>query len=103
MPRAPTYAPWSAITKSSDGLVRVDRGLCIGCRACSDACPYGVPQYGADGLMQKCDLCAAAGTRPGGDGCPPCVATCPTGALTLVRLTIDEKLQTERDVLNSLQ
>ena len=50
--------PVNAISKrSEDGIVVVNRTKCIGCRACGKACPYNAPQYGADGHMQKCNLC----------------------------------------------
>lgn len=58
--------------------VVVEGSLCIGCRMCSLACPFGVPRYGADGRMRKCDLCRArleAGLQPA------CVRACPTRAL----------------------
>jgi Fe-S-cluster-containing dehydrogenase component len=42
------------------------------------ACPFGVPQFGADGRMQKCDLCVDLVTQ-GKE--PACVATCPAEAL----------------------
>jgi Fe-S-cluster-containing dehydrogenase component len=60
--------PTDAIKKrESDGIVTVDREACIGCGYCGWACPYGAPQYGDDGLMQKCNLCLDKG--PGsGDG-----------------------------------
>jgi Fe-S-cluster-containing dehydrogenase component len=51
---------------------------CSGCQLCLVACPFGVPQYGADGIMQKCDLCVdliARGKEPA------CVANCPAEAL----------------------
>jgi len=58
--------------------VVVERSLCIGCRMCSLACPFGVPRYGADGRLHKCDLCHGrlqAGLEPA------CVRVCPTRAL----------------------
>ncbi len=58
--------------------VKVDAALCIGCHSCSIACPFGVPRFGRDGIMQKCDLCSArleAGLEPA------CVRVCPTRAL----------------------
>ncbi len=63
--------PTDAIKKrESDGIVTVDREACIGCGYCGWACPYGAPQYGDDGLMQKCNLCLDKG--PGsGDGATP--------------------------------
>ena len=71
--------PTGAITKrAEDGIVVVDASVCNGCRECADACPYGAPQFGADGKMQKCNLCLdrlQAGKEPA------CVATCPGEAL----------------------
>jgi len=68
-----------AITKrAEDGIVVVDRVECIACGACAEACPFGVPQFGQDGIMQKCDLCVdrlAQGRQPA------CVETCPSEAL----------------------
>ncbi len=58
--------------------VRVDVELCIGCHGCAIACPYGVPRFGADGRMQKCDSCVER-LRAGLE--PACVRVCPTGAL----------------------
>lgn len=78
-PACQSVCPTGAITKrAEDGIVVVDQTKCIGCHQCFQACPFGVPQYGADGKMQKCDLCPdrlAAGKDPA------CVATCPTLAL----------------------
>jgi anaerobic dimethyl sulfoxide reductase subunit B (iron-sulfur subunit) len=71
--------PPGAISKTEpDGIVMVDAGKCDGCRACLDACPFDAPQFGQDGIMQLCDLCAdrlAEGKRP------LCSDACPTGAL----------------------
>ena len=76
--------PASAISKRKDnGVVQVDSVLCLGeshCGLCRDACPYGIPVFGADpeGKMEKCDLCVERvkeGRRP------ICVEACPMGAL----------------------
>jgi anaerobic dimethyl sulfoxide reductase subunit B (iron-sulfur subunit) len=71
--------PTGAITKRiEDGIVLVDRDLCNGCEACAEACPYGVPQFGQDGIMQKCDLCVDRLTQ---GKQPVCIGTCPSEAL----------------------
>jgi anaerobic dimethyl sulfoxide reductase subunit B (iron-sulfur subunit) len=58
--------PTNAIEKrDSDGIVTINRDDCIGCRYCGWACPYGAPQYGDEGLMQKCNLCLDKGPGAG--------------------------------------
>jgi anaerobic carbon-monoxide dehydrogenase iron sulfur subunit len=50
--------------------------VCVGCKVCTIACPFGTINYVQDtGKVQKCDLC-------GGD--PACAAACPTGAITYI-------------------
>lgn len=78
-PACAAVCPAGAITKrAEDGVVVVDQTKCIGCHYCFFACPFGVPQYGSDGTMEKCDLCADRRAE-GLD--PACVKTCPAEAL----------------------
>ena len=71
--------PTRALSKRADGIVRIDRGLCIGCKYCAWVCPYGAPQFNTQkGVMGKCDFCADyidQGKNPG------CVDACPMRAL----------------------
>jgi anaerobic dimethyl sulfoxide reductase subunit B len=76
--------PVGAITKrEEDGIVTVDREICLGkdgCQQCLEACTYDAPQFGdeEDATMQKCDMCIdrwAEGKKP------VCVDSCPTRAL----------------------
>lgn len=62
-----------------------DSAKCSACGACARACPYGVPSFGPDGKMRKCDACIE---RQRAGMLPACVKVCPTGALVL--LTEDE-------------
>jgi len=81
--------PVGAIQKrAEDGIVVVDRDKCIGCHYCFFACPFGVPEYGSDGTMQKCNFCLDR-TEQGLD--PACVAACPTQAIKAG--TLDELSQ----------
>ena len=67
-----------------DGIVLVDEDLCIGCKLCSWACPYGAREFDQDaGVMKKCTLCIDRiynETFAPEDRVPACVATCPASA-----------------------
>ena len=56
-PACTKVCPSGAMHKREDGFVVVDEDVCIGCRYCHMACPYGAPQYNAKGHMTKCDGC----------------------------------------------
>lgn len=55
------------------GAKVVAANLCVGCKVCTIACPFGTINYDPDSkVVLKCDLC-------GGD--PECVKACPTNAI----------------------
>lgn len=68
------------IKRNADGIVVVDKDLCVACRECEDACPYNAPQFAEDGdpEMQKCDFCLDRWKK---GKKPICVEACPTRAL----------------------
>ncbi len=70
--------------RAEDGIVLVNESLCIGCKLCSWACPYGAREYDYDsGTMKKCTLCIDRIYNENLeeiDRVPACVATCPAGA-----------------------
>jgi len=93
--------PTQAITKrAEDGIVLVDRDECTGCEACADACPFGVPQFGQDGIMQKCNLCTE---RLAQCELPTCIGTCPGGALQFGTLEELSRLASARQLPGSTQ
>jgi Fe-S-cluster-containing dehydrogenase component len=84
-PACVTVCPTGASYKrEEDGIVLVDEDLCIGCKLCSWACPYGAREYDFDaGVMKKCTLCIDRIYNTNleeEDRVPACVSTCPANA-----------------------
>jgi len=78
-PACVTACPTGAMKKRPDGIVYSDTELCIGCRTCSVACPFGIPELNpATGKIAKCDGCMA---RVDVGMWPACALKCPTSAL----------------------
>ncbi len=83
--------PTGASFKREDGLVMVDRHICIGCRYCMMACPYKARSFVHEtltdqrahqprgkGCVESCTLCAH---RIDKDQAPACVESCTHGAM----------------------
>jgi Fe-S-cluster-containing dehydrogenase component len=80
-----TVCPTGASYKrDEDGIVLINTDICIGCKLCSWACPYGAREYDEDeGVMKKCTLCVDKiynENLPPESRVPACVSTCPAGA-----------------------
>ncbi len=87
--------PTGASQKRDDGIVFIDTEMCVGCRACMMACPYGARYYQdeahayfegeltpyeearyedhIEGVVEKCDFCRHR-LEQGRE--PACVANC---------------------------
>mgnify|MGYP001572376780 CR=1 FL=1 len=65
--------------KNEDSPVAIDQDLCIGCKWCVLACPFGVITLDDKShTIVKCDQCMERLER---GQLPACVVSCPTGAL----------------------
>jgi formate dehydrogenase iron-sulfur subunit len=77
--------PTGALFQDDYGYIRRANLLCIGCRSCSLACPFGVIGYEfTRHISPKCDLCI---DRVQEGKLPRCVSACTSGALQFVDLT----------------
>lgn len=64
----PTCPTGALFKRKKDGIVDIDSTLCIGCRRCEAACPFGAPQFDpSDSIVKKCNMCVdeiEAGRKP---------------------------------------
>lgn len=76
-----------AITRNEEtGAMEIDQDICVKCRACEAACPFGCALFDdMHNMLVKCDLC-------GGD--PVCAHFCPTKALETRNIVPSKKRQT---------
>jgi Fe-S-cluster-containing dehydrogenase component/formate-dependent nitrite reductase membrane component NrfD len=78
-PPCVTICPVTAMYQRKDGIVDFNSDLCIGCKACMQACPYdSIYMDPDDGTAAKCHFCAHR-TEIGLE--PACVIVCPEHAI----------------------
>ncbi|UCD76013.1 MAG: 4Fe-4S dicluster domain-containing protein [Phycisphaerales bacterium] len=74
----------AAFRKTPEGPVLYDESVCIGCRYCMMACPFGMPAYTYDDpfspAVKKCTMCFERISKEG--GMPACAEICPLEAIT---------------------
>ena len=76
-PPCMAVCPNAAIYRDNElNRVVINLNLCIGCKLCVSACPFGAMGFdNSKGFAFKCDLC---------DGDPKCVGACETAALEYI-------------------
>lgn len=92
-PPCVNVCPTGASFKRADGIVLVDKHICIGCRYCMMACPYNARNFihekltdqlpvapRGKGTVESCTLCVHRIDR--GDNATACSQACPNGAIT---------------------
>lgn len=87
--------PVTAMYQRADGIVEFDGDVCIGCKACLQACPYDAIYIDPDtGTAAKCHFCSHR-TDLGLE--PACGVVCPTQAI--VSGDLDDPSSTIRQLL----
>ncbi|MEO7429872.1 MAG: DmsC/YnfH family molybdoenzyme membrane anchor subunit, partial [Acidimicrobiales bacterium] len=83
-----TGCPTNAYEKLDNGVVAHHADECIGCQYCTWNCPYSVPVFQPDRrIVTKCDMCLP---RLGEGLLPACASACPTHAITVEAVNIEE-------------
>ncbi len=74
--------PFDALERNADGVITRHNLRCVSCKSCAVACPFGtiydelLPFYSLS-YESGCRACVAAAAGEA----PPCVGSCPEGAL----------------------
>jgi formate dehydrogenase iron-sulfur subunit len=81
-PACVSVCPVGALKKTESGVVAYDPDVCIGCRYCMTACPFGIPKYDWNSNNPKISKCTQACMADGKREQPACVGACPVQALS---------------------
>lgn len=92
--------PTNSYIKFDNGIVFHDDPSCIGCQYCTWNCPYGVPTYHEERhIVTKCHMCHE---RLAVDQSPACVQACPSGAIEIEAVNIQEWMEKDIDDLGNM-
>jgi len=85
----------SYIKIEETGIVIHEDDSCIGCQYCTWNCPYGVPTYHEErNIVTKCHMCHE---RLEVGQTPACVQACPSGAIEIEVVNVQEWLDKDID------
>jgi Fe-S-cluster-containing dehydrogenase component len=80
-PACTTACMLGALRKREHGIVTYEEDLCVGCRYCEMACPFGVPKFEWSKLAPKIVKCELCKHRIADGQQPACTEVCPTHAV----------------------
>jgi len=87
--------PTESYIKIDNGIVIHDDDSCIGCQYCTWNCPYQVPVFHPERhIVTKCHMCYERIER---DQTPACVQACPSGAIEIESVNVNEWLEKDID------
>ncbi len=79
-PACVSACPVGAMHKTPEGPITYDKEICMGCRYCMMACPFGIPRYDWDSTIPYVNKCTLCYSRLKEGKLPGCVEACPTEA-----------------------
>ena len=79
-PACVSACPVGAMQKSPEGPIIYDKSICMGCRYCMMACPFGIPRYDWSTAVPYVNKCTMCHTRLQEGKLPACVEACPVEA-----------------------
>jgi formate dehydrogenase iron-sulfur subunit len=79
-PTCVSVCPVGALYKTANGPVSYNPDICLGCRYCIQACPFGVPKYEWTSLKPRVRKCTFCADRLAAGKINACAEACPVGA-----------------------
>ncbi len=79
-PTCASVCPVGALHKTPNGPVVYNADICLGCRYCIQACPFGIPKYEWSSLAPRVRKCSFCADRLAQGKINACAEACPEGA-----------------------